>query len=125
VTTAVSSGEERLVALMADAARGPARDGLYALWVTLRVAEGLVPPNAVSPRGHRRRLQALAARMSTLTLAAPLRRALLAARQHLEIATPRTAAHVLAELLAPAREVLGPEAGEAIAVAARAATMHL
>jgi hypothetical protein len=123
--TAISTGEERLVALMSDAARGPARDGLFALWLTLRAAEGLLPPNAVSPRGHRRRLQALAARTSTLTLAPPLKRALVAARQHLETATPRTTAHVLAELVAPARDVLGPEAGEAIAVAARAATMHL
>ena len=125
MTTNVSTGEERLIALIVEAARGSARDGLYALWLTLRVAEGLLPPGAVSSRGHRRRLQALAARMSTLAVAPPLKRALLAARHHLEGATPRAAAQVLSQLVAPAREGLGPGAGEAIAVAARAATMHL
>src|SRR5205807_2245094 len=48
-----------------------------------------------------------------------------AARQHLEPATPAAAAMVLSQLVAPAREVLGTEAGDAIAVAARAARLHL
>jgi hypothetical protein len=32
---------------------------------------------------------------------------------------------VLSQLIAPAREVLGSEAGEAVAVAARAARIHI
>ena len=43
----------------------------------------------------------------------------------LAIATPAAAAQVLAQLVAPARDVLGPEAGDAVAGAARAARMHL
>ncbi len=117
--------EERLIALLAAAARGPERDGLFALWLVLRAAEGLLPPVPVSPRNHRRRLQALETRLATLALPGPLARALAAARAHLEPATPSAAALVLSQLVAPAKEVLGAEAGEAVAVAARVARMHL
>ena len=122
---AITPGEERLIALVATAARGPARNGLYALWLTVRVAEGLLPPDPVSAKNHRRRINALASRLGTLALPPPLKRALLAARHHLEPGTPRAAALVLSELVAPARDVLGAEAAEAVAVAVRAARMHL
>jgi hypothetical protein len=122
---ATSSAEERLIGLLADAVRGPKRDGLFALWLVVRAAEALLPPCPVSSKNHRRRLQALEARLGSLALPAPLRRALAAARHHLEPATPAAAALVLSQLLAPAREVLGTEAGEAVNVAARAARIHL
>ncbi|MGH7530416.1 MAG: hypothetical protein ACREMN_08555 [Gemmatimonadales bacterium] len=122
---ATTPAEERLVALIAAAPRGPRRDGLFALWLVVRAAEALLPPSPVSVRNHRRRLQAVQLRLGSLALPAPLKRALLAARQHLEPATPRAAALVLNQLAAPVREVLGPEAAEAVAVAARAAKPHL
>jgi len=125
VIRATSPAEERLIGLVADAVRGPARQGLFALWLVVRSAEALLPPHPVTGRNHRRRLQAIEDRLASLALAGPLRRALAAARQHLEPATPAAAAMVLAQLVAPAREVLGPEAGDAIAVAARAARIHL
>jgi hypothetical protein len=121
----LSPGEERLIGLVAQAARGPKREGLFALWLMLRAAEALLPPAPVSSRTHRRRLQALELRLGTLALAPPLRRALTAARHHLEPATPAAAALVLSQLVAPARDVLGPEAGDALAVAARTARIHL
>jgi hypothetical protein len=117
--------EERLITLLAEAARGPKRDGLFALWLVVRAAEATLPPAPVSGRNHRRRLQALASRLATLALPAPLQRALLAARQHLEPATPVAGAQVLVQLVAPVREVLGAEAGDAVAGAARAARIHL
>ena len=122
---ATTAAEERLIGLVADAVRGPKRDGLFALWLVVRAAEALLPPCPVSSKNHRRRLQALEARLGSLALPAPLRRALAAARHHLEPATPAAAALVLSQLLAPAREVLGTEAGEAVNVAARAARLHL
>ncbi len=122
---ATTAAEERLIGLVADAVRGPRRDGLFALWLVVRAAEALLPPCPVSSKNHRRRLQALEARLGSLALPAPLRRALTAARHHLEPATPAAAALVLSQLLAPAREVLGTEAGEAVNVAARAARIHL
>jgi hypothetical protein len=120
-----TAAEERLVALIADAARGPKRDGLFAVWLVVRAAEAVLPPTPVSAKNHRRRLQALETRLGSLALPAPLKRALAAARQQLEPATPRAAAVVLSQLVAPARDVLGAEAADAVGVAARAARVHL
>lgn len=120
-----TQAEERLVTLIAEAARGPQREGLFALWLVVRAAEALLPPSPVSAKNHRRRLQALESRLGSLALPAPLRRALAAARQHLETATPDAAALVLSQLTAPAREVLGADAAEAVTVAARGAKLHL
>lgn len=125
MTPATTPCEERLVALLAAAVRGPQRDGVFALWLVVRTAESLLPPIPLSARSHRRRLQGLSTRLATLALPAPLARALLAARQQLEPATPAAAALALSQLVAPAREVLGTEAGEAVTVAARAARIHL
>jgi len=119
VLRATSEGEERLVDLIAGEARGPRRDGLYALWLVVRAAEGLQPPAPVSRKNHRRRLQALETRLGGLALPAPLKRALVAARSHLEPGTSAAAALVLSQLVAPAGEVLGPAAGDAVAAAAR------
>ena len=117
--------EGKLVTLIAEAARGPQREGLFALWLMVRAAEGLLPPAPVSAKNHRRRLQAIETRLGSLALPAPLRRALAAARQHLETATPDAAALVLSQLTAPARDVLGADAAEAVTVAARGAKLHL
>src|SRR6266404_9553808 len=117
--------EEKLVTLIARSARGPQREGLFALWLVVRAAEALLPPAPVSAKNHRRRLQALETRIGSLALPGPLKRALAAARQHLESATPNAAALVLSQLTAPAREVLGVEAGDAVTVAARTARLHL
>jgi hypothetical protein len=125
VIRATTPAEERLIGLVAESVRGPKRDGLFALWLVVRLAEGLLPPRPLSGKNHRRRLQALEARLGGLALPGPLKRAFAAARHHLEPATPAAAAMVLSQLVAPAREVLGPEAGEAVAVAARTARIHL
>jgi hypothetical protein len=117
--------EERLVALIAEAERGPKRDGLFALWLVVRAAEALLPPAPVSRKNHQRRLQALETRLGGLALPAPLKRALTAARHHLQAASARASAMVLSQLVAPARDVLGTDAAEAVGVAARAARVHL
>ncbi len=122
---ATTPAEGRLLALVGAAVRGPKRDGMFALWLVLRAAESLLPPRAVSAKNHRRRLQALETRLASLALPTPLKRALTAARHHLEPATPAAAALVLSQLVAPAREVLGSDAGDAVAVAARSARIHL
>src|SRR5205814_10520796 len=109
VIRATTPTEERLIGLVAGAVRGPARQGLFALWLVVRSAEALLPPHPVTTRNHRRRLQALEARLASLALAGPLRRALAAARQHLEPATPSSDALVLSPLGAPARRESGPE----------------
>ena len=77
------------------------------------------PPPA--ERAHRRRVQALEHRLSSLTMPPPLRRALSAATSQLRDARPETAAQVLSQLVAPARDSGGTEAGEALALAAKQA----
>jgi hypothetical protein len=125
VIRSTTPAEERLIRLVATAVRGPEREGLFALWLIVRSAEGLLPPRPLSGKNHRRRLQALEARLASLALPAPLKRALTAARHHLESGTPTAAALVLSQLVAPTREVLGTEAGDAVTVAARSARLHL
>src|SRR5204863_9307258 len=120
-----TAAEARLIGLVADAVRGPKREGLFALWLVVRSAEALLPPRPVSGTNHRRRLQALDARLASLALPGPLKRALTAARQPLEPAPPTAAAPVLSQPAAPARAVPGPEAGDAVTVAARSARIHL
>src|SRR5882672_1981801 len=124
-TRRVSTAEHKLITLIAESVRGPQREGLFALWLVVRAAEALLPPAPVSAKNHRRRLQALETRIGSLALPGPLKRALAAARQHLETATPNAAALVLSQLTAPAREVLGVEAADAVTVAARTARLHL
>ena len=110
-----------LLALLTETARGPKRGGIFALWLTLRVAQDLLQDPPPPERAHRRRVQALEHRLSSLSMPPPLRRALAAAASQLREARPEIAAQVLSQLVAPARETGGAEAGEAVALAARQA----
>jgi hypothetical protein len=107
--------------VLPQTARGPRREGIFALWLTVRVAQDLLMEAPPADRAHRRRLQALEHRLSSLTLPPPLRRALVAALHQLKDGRPEAAAQVLSQLVAPGREAGGAEAGDALAQAARAA----
>lgn len=104
-----------LIRLMGELPRGPRRDSAFALWLTVRVAEDcyLVPP--LPEKAVRRRVIALGDRLSRLSLAAPLRRALASAVAELGEPSPERATLALRQLVAPTRDVLGKEAGEALA----------
>jgi hypothetical protein len=110
-----------LISLLPQTARGPKRGGIFALWLTLRVAQDLLLDPPPLERAYRRRVQALEQRLSSLTMPPPLRRALAAAVSQLREARAEVAAQVLSQLVAPARETGGPEAGEALALAAKEA----
>ena len=114
-----------LLGLLPQTGRGPRREGIFALWLTVRVAQDLLRDPPPAERAHRRRLQALEQRLSSLTLPPPLRRALAAAMNQLREGRPETAVQVLSQLVAPARESGGAEAGDALAQAARAARATL
>lgn len=114
-----------LLGVLPQTARGPRREGIFALWLTVRVAQDLLRDPPPADRAHRRRLQALEHRLSSLTLPPPLRRALAAAINQLRDVRPETAVVVLSQLVAPARESGGSEAGDAVAQAARAARATL
>lgn len=110
-----------LIKLMGELPRGPRREGVFALWLTLRVAEDmrLTPPPP--ERGARRRVAALEQRLSSLSLPAPLRRALVSAMAELKDPSPDSASRALLLLVAPARDAVGAEAGEVLQRAAREA----
>jgi hypothetical protein len=114
-----------LLGLLPQTGRGPRREGIFALWLTVRVAQDLLRDTPPTDRAHRRRLQALEQRLSSLTMPPPLRRALAAAISQLRESRPETAVQVLSQLVAPAREAGGVEAGEAVAQAVRAARVAL
>jgi hypothetical protein len=110
-----------LLTLLSETVRGPKREGVFALWLTVRVAQDLLVEPPPLERAHRRRVQALEQRLSSLTMPPPLRRALTAAVSQLREARPESVAQVLSQLVAPARESGGSAAGEALTLAARSA----
>jgi hypothetical protein len=114
-----------LLTLLPQTGRGPKRGGIFALWLTLRVAQDLLIDPPPAERAHRRRVQALEQRLTSLSMPPPLRRALTAAVSQLRDPRPENAAQVLSQLVAPARETSGAEAGEAVAMAARLARQSI
>jgi hypothetical protein len=107
-----------LLTVLRDSDRGPRREGLFALWLVLRVAEDLAE-GELADRGHRRRIVALEHRLSSLTLPPPVRRGLQAALGELRSGTPDGAALALSSLVAPAREGIGSDAADTLARATR------
>jgi hypothetical protein len=108
-----------LIQLMAAAPRGPKREGLFALWLTVRVIEDLALQPPPSDRVHRRRVSALEHRLSSLALPAPLRRGLTGALHALRDADRAAVPSLLSQLAAPAREAVGTEAAEVLSRAGR------
>ncbi len=111
--------EQRLLGAIAAEARGPKRNGIFALWLFARVAETALTPAAVSPRHHRKRVELLQRRLSSVSVPPPLRRALTGAIRLLAEGTPHAAALALHHLVAPARETVGPGAADALVLAAQ------
>lgn len=110
--------ERRLVTALAAEARGPRRNGIYAVWLFARVAEGVLPPDPLTPKSHKGRVDALQRRLSSIALPAPLRRALAGSLRLVTEGTPRSAATALSQLVTPAQETLGSAASDALAQAA-------
>ena len=114
-----------LVRVMGETPRGPRREGVFALWLLLRVAEDLLLLPPPPERGTRRRVAALEQRLSSLSLPAPLRRALVSALSELKEPRRERVGQVLLLLVAPAREALGTEASDVMARAARSAAQRI
>jgi len=117
---ALAASDDSFSAALAESARGPVRDGVFALWLVVRAALAGAPP-AASPTRQPERLRALAARLKSLNAPAPLRRSLVAAIADLGPARGLQPSVVLAQLVAPAAECLGRRAAEAVQAASRAA----
>ncbi len=110
-----------LLELLARTVRGPRREGVYALWLVLRVTADFLAEPPLPERATRRRLAALETRLSSLTLPPPLRRALTALLHELKHGGREAVPMVLSTLVAPARDSIGPEAADAVQRAARTA----
>ena len=108
-----------LVQLMAAAPRGPKREGLFALWLTVRVIEDLPLQGVQVDRAFRRRVTLLDQRLSSLALPPPLRRGLTGALTRLREASRSEAGQLLSLLAGPARDAIGPEASELLHKAGR------
>ncbi|MDX2060323.1 MAG: hypothetical protein SFV24_21115 [Gemmatimonadales bacterium] len=105
---------------MAAAPRGPRRDGIFALWLTVRVIEDLANQGPTVERAFRRRVGLLDQRLSSLALPIPLRRGLTGVLTRLKEAGRGDAGSLLQLLGAAAREAIGPEAVDLFQRAARA-----
>ncbi|MGH7533238.1 MAG: hypothetical protein ACREL4_08105 [Gemmatimonadales bacterium] len=116
-----TSATATLASLLSSVVRGPKREGAYAVWLVVRVAHDLTLTPPLGERARRRRLDALAHRLSSLTVTPPLRRALAGALATLAEGTAAAATVALHHLVAPVREGLGTDPAEAVAQAARAA----
>ena len=106
---------------MADSARGPKRNGLFALWLVLRQCDGRLPPGELSAPAEERRLEQLERRLSSLSLPNALRRALPGSMRELKGGRSESTALALHQLIAPTRDALGKGAADAVALAARTA----
>ena len=117
----LASTERHLIKDLQVTARGPKRNGIFALWLFVHACDGMLPPRSLSDRATRRRLEGLKQRMTSLSLPPPLRRALSGSLPELEAGTAEAASLVLRQLVAPVRDVLGAETAEAVSGAARLA----
>ena len=108
-----------LLALQREFERGPKREGAFALWLTVRAAIDMGLNPAAPDKADRRRLALLGQRLAPLAVPRSLSRGLVAALGHLDEGTVAGARIALAQLVAPARDALGPDAAEAVAQAAR------
>lgn len=116
-----SPATTHLVELLGHAARGPKREGVYAVWLVVRAAESRIIDPALPDKLRQKQLDGVRHRLATLTLPAPVRRAVATSLALLEEDGPDAPASALHQLTAPARESLGAEVAEAVAQAVRAA----
>jgi hypothetical protein len=113
--------QQDLIGDLQATARGPKRNGLFAVWLFVRACDGLLPPESLSEKAHRRRLDGLKRRLSSLSLPPSLRRALTGSVRELEAGTKEAAALGLRQMVAPIRDVLGSKPADSLLRAATAA----
>ena len=108
-----------LIELMAGAPRGPRRDGLFALWLVVHVAEDLESATGATERLYRRRVALLEPRISSLALPLVLKRGLARTIEGLKTAPAGPAGPLLSGLVGPIKEAVGPDAAELVQKAAK------
>ena len=117
--SALTPAARSLIELMGATPRGPKREGIFALWLTVRVIEDLAQTPPPLERNHRRRVASLEHRLSSLTVPAPLRRGLTGALIALRDADRAGVPSILLQLAAPTKEGVGAEAADTLIKAAK------
>lgn len=119
VHRALPAADAAFANALAHSPRGPDRDGVFALWLVVRVT--LTPAGPGGPAARTaERLRALQHRLKSLNVAPPLRRSLAAAIADLAPARGVAPAIILSHLVAPAADTLGRPVADLVAAAARA-----
>ncbi len=108
-----------LLELERRAERGPVREGLFALWLVVRAALDMGSADPSGTRTDQLRATLLRQRLAPLAVSRPLARGLTAALSHLGQAGADAPRIALTQLVAPARDAIGPDAADAVAQAAR------
>jgi hypothetical protein len=108
-----------LLDLQRRAERGPRREGLFAVWLLVRVALDVGHLDEPPSRADQQRIAQLAQRLAPLAVPRPLARGLVTALSHLRDPGPDAPRIALTQLVAPVRDALSAEAAEAVAHAAR------
>jgi len=103
-----------LLELMRRLQRGPRREGVFALWMLCRVAWDIAVREQADPRTDRKRVALLEKRLAPLAVPRPLARGLETSLLHLAEGSAEGARLALAQLAAPSRDAIGPEAAEPI-----------
>ncbi len=116
----LTAATRALIELMTAAPRGPRRDGLFALWLVVHVAEDLGSATGATERPYRRRVGLLEQRISSLALPLPLKRGLARVIDQLKTVPAGPAGPLLAGLVGPVRETVGVDAADLIQKAAKA-----
>jgi hypothetical protein len=119
--SALTAVLDRLLDTMEAADRGPRQNALFALWLFARHCDAALVPASLSEHASAGRLDGLERRLSSLSLPAPLRRALPGSLRELRDADPLKVPIALQQLVAPVREAIGSSLGDAFAHAARRA----
>lgn len=106
-----------LTELQRRSERGPKREGAFAVWLVVRVALDIGRADPPLDKHDRKRVALLAHRLAPLAVPRSLARGLTAALAHLDDLSTNGARVALAQLVAPTRDALGAEAGDAVAQA--------
>ncbi len=113
-TAAIRAQQVSLLEAMRRLQRGPRREGVFALWLVTRLACDIATGDPESAKANRKRVGLLERRLAPLAVPRPLARGLATSLIHLAECTPDGARLALAQLSAPARDAIGPEAAEPI-----------
>jgi hypothetical protein len=113
-----------ILTLQSQFERGPKREGAFAVWLVARVAVEMAMSDQPSDKAELRRLELLERRVAPLAVPRPLARGLATALDHLRGGTPGAARIALSQLVAPAHDSLGREAGEVLSLITREIHQH-